>query len=97
MQRPMSEPPVSVHRTHGDVVKRLKRADGHLRKTILMIEEGRPCADVAQQLQAIESALRSAKQVYIRDHIDHCMDEHVKDGAAAGAVLAEFKQIAKYL
>ena len=93
----MSEPPVSVHRTHGDVVKRLKRADGHLRKTIRMIEERRPCADVAQQLQAIESALRSAKQVYIRDHIDHCMDEHVKDGAAAAGVLAEFKQISKYL
>ena len=33
----------------------------------------------------------------VRDHIDHCMDEHVKDGAAAAAVLAEFKQIAKYL
>ena len=79
------------------MVRRLKRAEGHLRKTIRMIEDERPCADVAQQLQAIEAALRSAKQVYIRDHIDHCMDEHVKDGAAAGAVLAEFKQITKYL
>ena len=93
----MPEQPVSVHRSHGDVVKRLKRADGHLRKVIGMIEEERPCADVAQQLQAIESALRNAKQVYVRDHIDHCMDEHVKDGVAAAAVLAEFKQIAKYL
>ena len=93
----MSEQSVPVHRSHGDVVRRLKRAEGHLRKTIRMIEDERPCADVAQQLQAIESALRGAKQVYIRDHIDHCMDEHVKDGVAAGAVLAEFKQITKYL
>ena len=93
----MSEQPVSKHKSHGDVVKRLKRADGHLRKVIQMIEDERPCADVAQQLQAIESALRSAKQVYIRDHIDHCMDEHVKGGNAAAAVLAEFKQITKYL
>lgn len=93
----MSEQPVSTHKSHGDVVTRLKRADGHLRKVIQMIEDERPCADVAQQLQAIESALRSAKQVYIRDHIDHCMDEHVKGGTAAAAVLAEFKQITKYL
>ena len=93
----MPEKADSVHRSHGDVVKRLKRAEGHLRKATRMIEEERPCADVAQQLQAIESALRSAKQVYIRDHIDHCMDEHVKDGVAAAAVLAEFKQISKYL
>ena len=93
----MSEQPAVKHGSHGDVVKRLKRADGHLRKVIRMIDDARPCADVAQQLQAIESALRSAKQVYIRDHIDHCMDEHVKDGDAGAAVLAEFKQIAKYL
>ena len=50
-----------------------------------------------RQLQAIESALRSAKQVYIRDRIDRCLDDRVRDGAAAAAVLAEFKQIAKFL
>ncbi|MCW9035879.1 MAG: metal-sensing transcriptional repressor [Alphaproteobacteria bacterium] len=86
-----------VHHSHVDVINRLKRADGHLRKVITMIDDGRPCADVAQQLQAIESAIRNAKQLFIRDHIDHCMDPHVKDGPAAGAVLAEFKQITKYL
>lgn len=93
----MSEPPAARHRSHADVVKRLKRADGHLRKVVRMIEDAQPCADVAQQLQAIESALRSAKQVYIRDHIDHCMDDHVRAGDAGAAVLAEFKQITKYL
>ena len=62
-----------------------------------MIEEGRPCVEVDQQMQAIESAIRNAKQIFIRDHIDHCMDDHVKDGSAAAAVLAEFKQISKYL
>ena len=85
----MSEQPVPIHKSHDDVMERLNRADGHLCKVIRMIEDERPCTDVAQQLQAIESALRSAKQVYIRDHIDHCMD--------AAAVLAEFKQITKYL
>jgi hypothetical protein NreA len=85
------------HLSHGDVVNRLKRAEGHLRKVILMIEAGRPCVEVGQQMQAIESAVRNAKQIYIRDHIGHCMDDHVKDGPEAAAVLAEFKQIAKYL
>jgi DNA-binding FrmR family transcriptional regulator len=88
---------VAKHRTHQDVMNRLKRAEGHLRKTIAMIEDERPCADVAQQLQAIESAVRNAKQIFIRDHIDHCLDDQVKDGPKAGAVLAEFKQITKYL
>ena len=87
----------NTHQSHGDVVNRLKRADGHLRKVISMIEDERPCTDVAQQLQAIESAIRNAKQLFIRDHIDHCMDEHVIDGPAGASVLAEFKQITKYL
>ena len=28
-----------VHRTHPDIVKRLKRAEGHLRRVIAMVEE----------------------------------------------------------
>ncbi len=85
------------HKSHKDVVNRLKRADGHMRKVIAMIEDECPCNDVAQQLQAIESAVRNAKQIFIRDHIDHCMDDHMKDGKAAAAVLDEFKTITKYL
>ena len=36
-----------LHATHPDLVKRLKRAEGHLRHVIEMIEAGTPCADVA--------------------------------------------------
>ena len=87
----------ATHTTHDDVVKRLNRADGHLRKIVAMIEDGRPCVDVAQQLSAVEAAVRKAKQVFIRDHIDHCMDGVMKDGPEPAAVLAEFKDITKYL
>jgi uncharacterized protein len=86
------------HSTHPDIVKRLKRADGHLRSIIEMIEAGRPCIDIAQQLQAVEKAVCQAKKTLIHDHLEHCLDE------AAGSIdLAQrrsfdsFKQIAKYL
>jgi DNA-binding FrmR family transcriptional regulator len=87
----------AVHATHGDIVKRLRRAEGHLRKISSMIEEQRPCVDVAQQLAAVEAAVRQAKQVFIRDHIDHCLDGVVREGPEAKAVLAEFKEISRYL
>jgi len=87
-----------LHETHPAIVKRLKRADGHLRKVIEMIEAGRPCLDIAQQLQAVESAIGQAKKTLIQDHLDHCLDE------VAGAlpreqreVIDAFKAIAKYL
>ncbi|MDA0221119.1 MAG: metal-sensing transcriptional repressor [Proteobacteria bacterium] len=84
------------HASHPDIINRLKRADGHLRRIIAMIEEGRPCVEVAQQMQAVESAVTKAKQVYIRDHIDHCLEGTAK-GRGARELVREFQEIARYL
>ena len=51
--------------------------------------------DVAQQLQAVESIVRSAKQVFIRDYIDHCLDEQLETAPDALSVLEDLKQISK--
>lgn len=81
-----------VHASHPAIVKRLNRAGGHLRSIVEMIEAGRPCADIAQQLHAVERAITSAKRALIEDHIDHCLS-HSDDVPA----VAEFRAIAKYL
>jgi uncharacterized protein len=86
------------HQSHPDIVKRLRRAEGHLRSIVTMIEEGRPCVDLAQQLHAVESAVANAKRELIQDHIEHCLDEGIGGGRmTAKAALSEFKQLAKYL
>ena len=91
-------PPLITHYTHPDIVKRLKRANGHLRTIIEMIETERPCLDIAQQLHAVEKALVAAKKTLIHDHVDHCLE------TATGAIargkrgpIEEFKEITKYL
>jgi DNA-binding FrmR family transcriptional regulator len=87
-----------IHQSHEAIIKRLKRADGHLRSIIGMIEEGRECVDIAQQLHAVEKAVCQAKRTLIQDHIDHCL-EHTVDALHKGerAPLEAFKQITKYL
>lgn len=85
-----------THATHPDIVKRLKRANGHLQSVIAMIEGGRPCTDVAQQLQAVEKAVLQAKRTLIQDHIDHCLDVAVA-GTGDMSDVADFKAITKYL
>jgi DNA-binding FrmR family transcriptional regulator len=86
------------HQTHPDVLKRLKRAEGQLRSVREMIEAGRPCLDVAQQLQAAASAVHEAKKTFINDHLDHCLDNAVAaKGRKARGQMAEFKAITKYL
>ena len=64
----MSENP-HIHETHPEIVKRLKRADGHLKGVIEMIEAGRPCLDVAQQIHAVEKAICQAKKTLLQAHI----------------------------
>jgi DNA-binding FrmR family transcriptional regulator len=86
-----------IHESHKSVVNRLKRAEGHLRTIIRMVEQGKPCVDVAQQLHAVEKALSQAKKTFIRDHIDHCLDGAVESRQDARALVSEFKEMSKYL
>lgn len=86
------------HESHPDIIKRLKRAQGHLASVINMIESRKPCLELAQQLHAVEKAVQQAKRVLVQDHIEHCLD------AAIGPLepdqqsrIDEFKAIARYL
>lgn len=86
------------HTSHPDIVKRLKRAEGHLRSIADMIEAGRPCLDVAQQLHAVERAICQAKKTLIQDHLDHCLEDAVGSlGRDQRRAIDEFKEITKYL
>ena len=86
------------HQSHPDIIKRLKRAEGHLRSIVAMMEEARPCAELAQQLHAVENAVGNAKRQLIHDHIDHRLGDAVGgDTKTVRAALAEFKSLTKYL
>ena len=87
-----------THQTHPEIIKRLNRARGHLQSVTNMIEDERPCLEIAQQLHAVEKAIQQAKKTLVQDHIDHCME------AAIGPLTAlrreyvkDFKAIARYL
>lgn len=87
-----------LHSTHPQIAKRLKRAEGHLKRVIAMIEEGRSCLDLAQQLHAVEKAIGEAKKTLIHDHIDHCLDVATNGQSTDSAIAVdEFKTISKYL
>ena len=86
------------HASHPDIIKRLKRAHGHLASVVTMIEASRPCVELAQQLHAVESAIANAKRELIHDHMEHCIgDAAGNDGMPAAEALAEFKQLVRYL
>jgi uncharacterized protein len=80
------------HESHPQIIARLKRAHGHLDAVVSMMVDGKPCREVAQQLQAVENAIANAKRELIQDHIEHCLDELDRREA-----VREFQAVSRYL
>jgi DNA-binding FrmR family transcriptional regulator len=87
-----------THDTHPAVIKRLRRAGGHLASVVQMLDQGKPCLEVVQQLQAVEKAITQAKRTLIQGHLDHCLSHMVGSVSPSHSdSLDEFRQITKYL
>ena len=56
-----------------ETIQRLKRAEGHLKKVIRMVEEGQYCPDVIHQSQAVQAALKAADEVILNGHLKTCV------------------------
>lgn len=85
------------HASHPAIAKRLKRAEGHLRSIVGMIEEGRGCADIAQQLHAVQRAVEQAKRVLIQEHMEHCLSDASAEPDTAKDALDEMRALTRYL
>lgn len=66
----------------GDVVKRLRRAEGQIRGVIAMLEQGRDCAEVVTQLAAVSRALDKAGFKIIASGLEQCLDGEGEQRAA---------------
>jgi DNA-binding FrmR family transcriptional regulator len=83
---------------HAAIARRLRRAHGHLQTIIEMIEQGRPCTQIAQQLQAVEGAIENAKKALVHDYLGQSLERSLGgSGAKAQSALKDFRLIAKYL
>jgi uncharacterized protein len=83
---------------HAAIARRLRRANGHLQTIIEMIEQGRPCTQIAQQLQAVEGAIENAKKALVHDCLGQSLERSLGgSGAKAQSALKDFRLIAKYL
>lgn len=57
----------------------MSRAIGHMNAIKKMIEEGRDCSDVLIQLSAVKAEISGVSKVILKDHLDHCIVDAVKD------------------
>lgn len=86
------------HAMDPDIVKRLRRAQGHLGTVVSMVGAGRDVPDVVQQLQAVEKALEKVKELLIFDHIEHHLFDHAEATTPeARRTIEGLKALTKYL
>ncbi len=61
------------------VLNRMSRIIGHMEAIKKMVEDGRDCAEVLVQISAVRSALNGVGKVILKDHIDHCIVDAVRE------------------
>jgi DNA-binding FrmR family transcriptional regulator/protein-L-isoaspartate O-methyltransferase len=61
------------------IQNRLARISGHLEAIKRMVQEDRDCSEVLIQLSAVDSALVSVSKVILRNHIDHCIVDAIRE------------------
>ena len=87
-----------AHANNPEIISRLKRVEGHMRSVVSMLEDGRSCLDIAQQLHAVENAVANAKKDMIRHHMEHTLEETLgRESSPARSLLKDLKTLAKYL
>lgn len=87
--------PVHTHTSTASVVARLARIEGHVRGVKKMVEEGKECDEVLLQISAVQAAIRKVAQIILKDHLEHCLIDAVKDGSEAEALEKLSKAIEK--
>ena len=68
-----------THKETKAVLNRMSKIIGHMESVKTMVENGRDCSEVLIQLAAVKSSISSVSRVILKDHIDHCIVEAVKE------------------
>ncbi len=69
-------------RDQGAILNRLKRIEGQVRGVARMVEDGRYCIDILNQVQAIKAALGKVEEELLKNHAAHCVEEAIRSGDA---------------
>lgn len=63
-----------------DLDNRLATIEGHIRGIRQMVKDEKDCADILLQLSAVEAAIQKASKELLKNHIEHCVKDAIKDG-----------------
>ena len=71
------------HPSHQSQLSALKRVEGQVRGVIKMIDEGKYCIDVLNQIKAAKAALVRIESNVLKKHVESCVKESFKNKKSA--------------
>lgn len=78
--RPPARTRVAAIRQDDEIVSRLRKATGQLSGVTAMVEDGRYCIDVLDQLSAVRAAIDAAALLVLSDHVNACVRAALESG-----------------
>ena len=63
-----------------DVLRRLNRIEGQVKGLKRLVEADTYCVDVMTQISSIHEALRGVGKIMMRNHLQHCVTNTLRDG-----------------
>lgn len=95
-ERPTSSSTASprhAHATDPDIkasnLRRLARVEGQVRGVRQMVEDERYCADILDQIAAVQNALRAVARETLRNHLKHCVQKAMTETAKDAECMQE--------
>lgn len=75
------------YESHKDqIMGRLKRIEGQIKGVMRMVEDGRYCPDILQQLAALDGALDEVGLLLLEDHVKGCVTDAIQENQGDDAI-----------
>ena len=81
------------HPSHQSQLSALKRVEGQVRGVIKMIDEGKYCIDVLNQIKAAKAALVKIESNVLKKHVESCVKESLKNKKALDSKVEELLKL----
>ena len=84
-------------RHDAEVLSRLRKATGQMTGIATMVENGRYCIDILDQLAAVTAAVDAVALILLQDHINSCVRDAIEHGDADEKVAELASAVRRYV
>lgn len=83
------------HPCHQNQIKSLKRIEGQVRGVQSMIEDGKYCVDILNQIKAVRAAMTTVEGNILKKHLHECVKDSLNSGDSFDEKVNELVRILK--